>query len=795
MRRHPVAIVAVLLVAPLVAGVLGAAPAGAVAFTVTNTNDSGPGSLRKAIQDANATVAADVITFNIPGGGVHTITPTSPLPSITRKVTINGASEPGFSETPVIELRGTSAGPSADGLDVAATANQTVIRALAINSFGRHGIVMRSDANRVEGCFIGTNPTGTSDLPNGGDGISIFAGSANNTIGGPDFPDINLLSGNDRAGVFITGAGTTGTTLERNFIGTDAPGLLAIPNHVGVWLAGGASANTIGGSSTVRNVISGNTGAGVLIGGPTTKNNVVSGNAIGTNEARTFAIPNRTGVIVAASSHDNTVGGGSGEGNLISGNTFDGVQVNGPGTVDNVIQGNRIGTNPAGTSDLGNDIGVHIRGGARDNDVFGGNVISGNDVRGVDVGDPGTDGNVIRGNLIGLNAAGTAALANPNGLFIHNGASNTRIGGTSAQDRNVISGNLSRAMEVSINAPTGTVIQGNFVGLNAAGTAPVPNNTGVILLAGATDTTIGGVTAGARNVISGNTGHGIFVGDSTTVGTVIEGNRIGTNAAGTTDVGNGQNGVHLAQSANDVQVGGTTSGARNLISGNTNGVALVGSATNLRIQGNFIGTNAAGTGALGNTFHGIAVAGGAHDNLIGGKVAGAANTVAFNGGAGILIGSDAAQAGVGLSSAAGVNNAAFRNRIHSNGGLGIDLGPFDGVTPNDANDFDSGPNALVNFPILEAVSSGGGTFVSGTLDTLANRTFRVEFFVDPAPDPSAHGEGKTFLGALTVFTDASGEASFESLFAGAAGVGSAVSATATDQFGNTSEFSLNVVVT
>jgi hypothetical protein len=134
------------------------------------------------------------------------------------------------------------------------------------------------------------------------------------------------------------------------------------------------------------------------------------------------------------------------------------------------------------------------------------------------------------------------------------------------------------------------------------------------------------------------------------------------------------------------------------------------------------------------------------------------------------------------------------NRIHSNGGLGVDLGPFDGVTPNDAGDADSGPNGLMNFPIVTEAVSGGDTFVAGSIvDGLANRSFRVEFYSDPSPDPSGNGEGRTFLGVRTVTTDANGDAEFFFLLSGETSPGAAVSATASND-GNTSEFGPGAIV-
>ena len=779
----------IVLLVVLVAGLLGALPAQAATFTVTNTNDSGGGSLRKAIQDANGASGPDTINFNIPGGGPHTITPASPLPAITGNVTINGASEPDFAGTPVVELNGASAG-SSDGLMLAASAGGSVIRALVINRFDRNGIVLSGDGNRIQTCYIGTNATGTSALPNGL-GVWISGGASDNLVGG-DSPSVrNVISGNAGPGVLIGGATTTDNVVAGNSIGTNKARTVALPNTIGVLIGAKAHGNTVGGTGGNSNLISGNTLDGVQVSGPGTVDNLVRGNRIGLNGAGSGGIPNaRNGVSISDGAKRTSV-----QGNVISANVLVGVSLFGTGTSGNRIFGNKIGTNPAGTADLGNDIGIKIAAGASGNEVFGGNVISGNDVRAVDIADPGTNGNIVRGNLVGLNAAGTLALPNPNGFFIHNGAANTRIGGTTAADRNVISGNSSRGIEVSINAPTGTIIQGNYIGLDAAGTGEVPNNTGVILLAGATGTKIGGTVAGARNVISGNTSHGVFVGDSNTVGTVIQGNRIGTNAAGTADRGNGGSGVHLGQGVVDVLVGGASPKARNLISGNTNGVLLVGSATDLVVRGNFIGTNAAGTGNLGNSQHGIAVGGGAHDNLIGGTGAGTGNLIAFNGGDGVLIGSDAAQAAFGLSSPAGENNRVLGNRIRSNGGLGIDLGPNDGVTNNDGDDVDTGPNRLQNFPVLLTAESGGGvTHVTGFLDSLPTRPYRLEFFVDQSPDPSGHGEARIFAGAITVTTDGLGQAPFEGVFPVGASPGDVVSATATDQFGNSSELSVNFTI-
>ncbi|MCA1634493.1 MAG: DUF11 domain-containing protein, partial [Acidobacteria bacterium] len=168
-------------------------------------------------------------------------------------------------------------------------------------------------------------------------------------------------------------------------------------------------------------------------------------------------------------------------------------------------------------------------------------------------------------------------------------------------------------------------------------------------------------------------------------------------------------------------------------------------------------------------------------NVFGGTAAGTANTIAFNGGAGAIV-------------ASGTGNAFPGNQIFSNAALGIDLGN-DGVTANDANDADTGANNLQNFPLLTLASTAGGnTTVTGTLNSTASTTFRVEFFSNAACDASGNGEGRTFLGFQNVTTDGAGNATVNATLP-AVTVGEVVTATATDPANNTSEFSACQVVT
>jgi hypothetical protein len=251
-------------------------------------------------------------------------------------------------------------------------------------------------------------------------------------------------------------------------------------------------------------------------------------------------------------------------------------------------------------------------------------------------------------------------------------------------------------------------------------------------------------------------------------GNRVEGNFIGTDPTGTQDLGN-RFGVFIAPSA-DNTVGGATPEARNLISGNgLDGVVIGGSAsTGNEVIGNLIGTGASGTGALGNSRHGVSDGG--FDNAIGGAEPGTANTIAFNGETGVVV-----HDGI-------TGESILGNSIFSNGSLGIDLGD-DGRTVNDFADLDEGANDLQNFPVLsQATTRRSSTIIGGKLASTPSQTFTIQFFSNPRGD----AEGKTFLGAKCVTTDARGNASFSFRARRVAGI---ITATATNADGSTSEFS------
>jgi len=284
------------------------------------------------------------------------------------------------------------------------------------------------------------------------------------------------------------------------------------------------------------------------------------------------------------------------------------------------------------------------------------------------------------------------------------------------------------------------------------------------------DTIVGGTTAAERNIISGNGGRGIIlsngVGSPFVTNNTVEGNYIGTDLTGMHALGN-QQGIGVYGVGNTI--GGAAAGSGNVISANT-GVGIDAGANDTVIQGNKIGTDVTGAGALGNTGAAIAVT--ASNMTIGGTAAGAGNLIAFNG--------NPAAGGIVTN---GTGNTIRGNSIFSNNGAGIDLGS-DGVTLNDAGDADTGANGLQNFPVITSVTP---LAINGTLNSKASTTYHLDFYASPSCDATGFGEGKTYLGSLDKTTDGSGNVAFGTSFGVPAG--QIATATATDPSGNTSEFS------
>ncbi len=456
-------LVLILIALPISAAApAAAAPAGSV-FTVTSVDDADDGactpshcSLREAILSANASPGLDTITFNIPGAGAHTIQPSTELPELSDSVIIDGYTQPGASAN----TNPTNAGTNAqlriqlDGADkkgvagLKLNANDSVVRGLAISRFDGWGIHVGGSGNAVAGNFLGTDFTGTVHLPNGG--RDLYIGGAYTLIGN-SIPEARNVIADE---VMIIGGLASFNQFVGNLVGIDATGLQAL--GVGGITLQEAPANIIGGSMPEsRNVICG--GIRLML---SADGNVVAGNYIGTLANGTTKCAGETGIRVETNA--NVIGGLiAGAGNVIAGQGI-GIAISGN---DNLVKGNYIGTDAAGTAALGNDVGVQITG------------------------------------------------------------RNNKIGGLSTVERNIISGNRNGVV-LRDNAIFNRVF-GNYIGLAVTGLAPLPNGGDAIVIINAARNAIGGPEAGAGNVIAHNTGSGVLVASTAAAfGNQIRGNLI-----------------------------------------------------------------------------------------------------------------------------------------------------------------------------------------------------------------------------------------------------------------------------
>jgi parallel beta-helix repeat protein len=432
----------------------------------------------------------------------------------------------------------------------------------------------------------------------------------------------------------------------------------------------------------------------------------------------------------------------------------------------------------------------------------------------------------IQGNFIGTDVTGTVALRNTFGVDLRS-SDNNLIGGTSAADRNLISGN---SRGINLNGSNNNRILGNYIGTDVTGALALGNDGGVFLERGdaggpTTGNHIGEPGVGAGNIISGN-GKGIVL-TLLCDGNTVQNNLIGTDATGTLPLGNPFGGININAGAGNF-IGGSPE-ARNVISANGVGIDFDGGATGNTVVGNFIGTDRTGNAPLGNPGAGILVRDGSRDNLIGSSL-GNENVIAANGegiriqngafhnrvernriglyhdnggapgnvGYGVVI-QDAdsnwvsrntiafnTRGGVRITS--GTGNSLTRNSIFGNGGLGIDLGP-EGWTLNDPGDTDTGANNLQNYPLPAVFGALSGSWpdIRGVLESTPNTQFIVEFFAT-AGEPCGLS-GKDYLGGLFIVTDGFGRAHYTLSGPFSFPEPVSISATATDLQGNTSEFS------
>lgn len=762
----------------------------ALSVVVTHTGDSGVGSLRQCIETANA-AGSTTITFNIPQSdanhfdGTYFIRPATPLPALENGTIIDGSTQPnmGGSLGPGVILDGLvlQAGNSnASGLTI--EGDSCIVRHLTIQSFPGAGIVINGAQNVVTACHIGTNANGTPiDAGNGDSGI--YLGGDDNLIGGSEFAERNLISGNQRSGITVHGSRNS---LLGNYIGVGRTGNGSVPNQgdgIDLFLAG-ANHTQIGGPGIFEgNVISGNRGSGISI--RQAQHCKIQGNIIGLAASGSSDIPNQNdGINLSPQCNDLTIGGPLPEmGNVISGNERYGIIAHDNRRMrvqNNIIGLNGIADRPEPNGSGGMFLAFTL--GA----IISDNVVSGNQGHGIELSAGGVPNAgqipdqecLLTGNLVGLAGNGQRAVTNAgSGLTLSGGSSGNQIGGTTESARNYFSGNANFGIEINGTAAPGSdgpparnVIEGNWIGLPVSGDADTRNgwsrqgNTadsdiagGIGIFAGLNNR-IGGSAPGAGNVISGNAFHGIFLNGPDVALNRVEGNLIGLAPDGITAKGNLKRntfffdgaGINIWNGAHDNVIGGTTPGSGNIIASNgASGITLSGLGTDRNlIYGNTIGTNAQFL-ILGNGFTGITFLQGASNNRVGGIAPGTSNTIANNGLSAISVHHDTTH-----------GNLFRGNSIHDNNQSGfawatIDLIPrvqgqdVRGPTPNDPLDADLGPHQLVNRPIMGPIeATADGTKISCAIVSTPNTLFRVEFFASP-PSPMPGPDARHFIGAYT----------------------------------------------
>ncbi|HEU5117375.1 MAG TPA: hypothetical protein VFT74_12095, partial [Isosphaeraceae bacterium] len=506
------------------------------------------------------------------------------------------------------------------------------------------------------------------------------------------------------------------------------------------------------------------------------------------------AAANQVGILVMSA--NSTIGGESlSDRNVISGNTTAGILATEAASgLGILVKNNLIGTNLSGNSAIANAVGIEESNLTSGQATISANVISGNTGDGIALlSGANSVKNLFVGNQIGISADGLSALANGgHGINDLNGSFDT-IGGTSAADRNVISGNggYGIALGDSTSATVHDItILGNYIGTNGQGAAALGNSMGGISAAG-DHLVIGGSLAGSANVISGNLGDGlVLLGhdslDPVTYGLSVESNNIGVDRTGLFALGNAGAGIRFAgfpMGAPSVgsRIGGTDTSQANEIGANRDGGIVVSGATGLVIQGNFIGLDRTSQFPLGNIRAGIEFKGGATQNAVGGTVSGAGNVIA-NTQASTISGVTSGGVLVG----AGTSNAILSNIITNNSGIGIDLGA-DGPTLN-------GAEGLSNYPLISTVKSLSQTTteVDGILLAAPNTTYLIQVFSSPSLTGSL-AQANKLLGSFSVTTDALGQATISQVLNSAYTSGDAVVSTATPMssgvFGQTSELS------
>ena len=401
----------------------------------------------------------------------------------------------------------------------------------------------------------------------------------------------------------------------------------------------------------------------------------------------------------------------------------------------------------------------------------------------------GPDGVVIEGNFIGTNPAGTTGLANSfAGILVNTGATNVTIGGTTPAARNLISGNTYGILFGQAGGAggggTNHFVQGNLIGTDATGGNAIPGqDRGIETLGTTSDILVGGTTAASRNVVSGNINYGIRFRAGGGTNNVAQGNYVGTNPAGDAPVPNAHFGISVE--APNVVIGGAADGAGNVASGNGTVGINVFSTTGAVLYGNRVGTDATGTFALPNGADGVVI--GANSSTVGGIAAGEGNTIAYNLGAGVEVqGLTGTLTGNPIRGNSIYQNGGIGIDLSGDGPTPNDPLDVDGG-PNGRQNY-----PIINSAVPTAPS---GTQVQGTLDSAASTAYILDFYASPACEarPQDFTEGLLYLGSENVVTDGAGHVAFDVALDFTIEVGQPVTVTATDPNGHTSELSPRII--
>lgn len=557
-------------------------------------------------------------------------------------------------------------------------------------------------------------------------------------------------------------------TIECNIIGLEPDGSTDNGNATfGIYVNGGTNRQIGGITADKKNVISGNGYGTRVIGyGVTFQGNYVGTDVSGTldrgNDIHGLE-PRASGdmdMLVGGTTNVTPGGACTGACNILSGNNAHGIAYLAGAGDGLTIQGNHIGTDVTGNVKIiNNESGIYLNG--PEGTIIGGdtpeerNVINGgNSFAGIliytTISARNTDSTIIKGNYIGTNSAGTSALGNPRGIYIY--STSGAITENTVIENNVISGNSYGINIVGYNI-NNTLINNNFIGTNASSTNAIGNTHGIYMQGYIGDMDN---TQISNNVISGNNDQGIYISGNTIEDTLITNNHIGTDTSNTLDLGNQNNGILIYNSSNNIIGGPTASDGNYILYNDEYGISLI-TVDNNTIQNNIISDN---------TLDGIRL-GGSSNNII-------KNIINSNGRNGVNI-------------YPGTSNLISQNSIYDNNDLGINLG-LEGVTLNDEGDIDTGANNQQNFPVINKVTKGS-TIIEGNLNSTPNTTFNIEFFYNDIADASNFGEGKNYLGSRVITTNASGNKSFKATFSQTLPDSTVISATATDPTNNTSEFS------